>query len=97
MYFLLDLHVGQIVINCVRFYKEQIGNETETYVHHRAHLEGKTLLQVLSEIKREIILAGENVLDILTRFGNEATVKAWQQWEYGYVCVIIPSDRRNGY
>ena len=79
------------MINGVRFYKERFGNETETYVHHRAHFEGKTLLLTLSEVKTEVILAGENVLDILTRFGNEATVKAWQHWEYGYVCVIIPS------
>jgi len=74
-------------MNGARFYKEELGNETENYVHHRANLEGKTALQTLSEIKREVILAGENTLDILTRFGNEATVKAWQRWEYGHVCV----------
>ena len=80
----------------IRFYKEYLGNET-TYVHHRAHLEGKTLLKTLSEIKREVILAGENTLDILTRFGNERTVKAWQRWEYGYACVLSfhCTDRRN--
>ena len=85
------LRVGYITMNGVRFYKEQLGKETGTYVRHRAYLEGKTSLQILSELKRGAILAGENALDILTRFGNEATVKAWQSWEYGYACVIIPS------
>ena len=80
--------VWQIVMKGVRFYKKLVGNETNTYVHHRAHLEGKTPLQTFSEIKNEVILAGENMLDILTRFSNEATVKAWQQWEYGYACII---------
>ena len=79
------------MLNDVRFHKEQLGKETGTYVHHRAHFEGKTTLQILSELKSKAILAGENTLDILTRFGNEATVKAWQRWEYGYACVIIPS------
>ena len=79
--------MGQILITGIRFYKEELGNETETYVRHRAHGEGKTPLQTFSDIKREVILAGENVLDILARFGNEATVKAWQRWEYGYACV----------
>jgi len=74
-------------MNGIRFYKEQLENDSETYVHHRAYIEGKTPLQILSEIKGEVIHANENVLDILTRFGNEATV-AWQQWDYGYLCVI---------
>ena len=78
---------GGITMNDIRFYKEQLADESETYVHRRANIEGKTLLQTLSEIKTEIIHANENVLDILTRFGNEATVKAWQQWEYGYMYV----------
>ena len=77
-------------MNRIRFYKEELGNETKTYIHHRAYLEGKTPFQTFSEIKREVILADENVLDVLTRFGNEATVKAWQHFEYGYVCVKIP-------
>ena len=79
------------MMNGIRFYKELLQNETETYVNHRAYHEGKTPLQTFSEIKREIILANENVLDILTRFGNEATVKAWRLWGYGYVCVIMHS------
>ena len=79
------------MINGFRFYKELLGNETRNYVHHRAHHEGKTPFQTFSEIKREIIHADENVFDILTRFGNEATVEAWQYSTYGYVCVIIPS------
>ena len=83
-------------MNGLRFYKEELANET-TFVHHRANLEGKTPSQTFSEIKREVILAGENTLDIPTRFGSEATAKAWQRWEYGYVCVISLhcTDRRN--
>jgi len=67
------------------------------YVHHCASFEGKTPLpQTLSQIKRDIILAGENTLDI-----NEASVKAWQRWEDGYACVTSfhrtdkRTDRRN--
>ena len=76
-------------MNGVRFYKEELAGETKTYVHHRAHLEGKTPLQIFSELGRSAILVGENALDILTRFGSEKTVKAWQRWEYGYACVIF--------
>ena len=76
-------------MNGVRFYKEELASETKTYVHHRAYLEGKTPLQILSEIKRGAVVAGENALDILTRFGSESSVKAWQRWEYGYACVIF--------
>ena len=53
-------------MNSARFYKEHLENESETYIHHRAYIEGKTPLQTPSEIK-EAILAGENVIDILTR------------------------------
>ena len=71
----------------LRFYKECLANESENYVQRRAHDEGKSPLQILSDIKREVIIASENIVNILTRFGSEAPVKAWQEWEYGYVCV----------
>ena len=71
----------------LRFYKEYLANDSDNYIYHRAHAEGKSPLQILSDIKSEMILASENVIDILTRFGSEASVKAWQEAEYGGVCV----------
>jgi len=88
----MDYSIG-LTNDFFSFYKELLGNETETYVHHRAYHEEKTPFQTFSEIKREIILANENVLDILTRFGNEATAKAWKYWGYGYVLWHLEGDR----
>lgn len=71
----------------LRFYKEYLANEPDNYIHRRAYDEGRSPLQILSDIKRESIAASENVIDILTRFGSEASVKAWQEWEFGFVYV----------
>jgi len=76
-----------LINDFLRFHKEYLVNESNNYIHHRAHAEGKSLLQILSDIKREIIIASENAIDVLTRFGNEASVKAWQELEFGLVCV----------
>jgi len=74
-----------LIDDSLRFYKEYLANESENYIHHRAHDEGKSPLQILSDIKGEMIIASENVIDVLTRFGSEASVKAWQEWEFGFV------------
>ena len=78
-----------LIDNFVRFYKEHLADESENYVHYRAHDEGKSPLQILSDMKKEIIMASENVIDVLTRFGSEASVKTWQEWEFGLVCVRL--------
>ena len=34
-----------------------------------------------------MVIASENVIDVLTRFGSEASLKAWEEWEFGFVYV----------
>ena len=76
-----------LIDDFLRFYKESLANESDNYIHHRAHAEGKSPLQILSDVKGEIVIASENVMDVLTRFGGEASVKAWEEWEFGFVYV----------
>jgi hypothetical protein len=83
-----DMEYFSAVTNdLLSFYKEYLANESDNYIHHRAHAEEKSPLQVLSDIKGEMIIASENVIDVLTRFGSEASVKAWEEWETGFVLM----------
>jgi len=89
-----DMEYFSAVTNdLLSFYKEYLANDTDNYIHHRAHDEGKSPLQVLSDIKREMVIASENVIDVLTRFGSEASLKAWEEWEFGFVLMHLELER----
>ena len=72
-----------------RFYIEELGGETATYVHLRAAVEKKDHMQVLAEIKDELIIAQETIR--VTLATSSAALQAWKSFEQRLMWVFIPS------
>ena len=66
-----------------RFYKEELAGETATYVYLRALVENKDAIQVLTEVKGELVLSQEVIHATLA--ACPAALRTWKSFEQGYM------------
>lgn len=68
-----------------RFHKEELGGEEANYIHNRAYMEGKTAMQVLGDMGRELLDVRASILAVLAK--SPRSIEIWQNWERGYMFV----------
>jgi len=73
------------------FYKEELSGETNNYVHIRARNENKSTLEVLSEMKAEMIASRDIIHASLA--GNPRALQAWKAMEQGYIHWHLTQER----
>jgi hypothetical protein len=66
-----------------RYHKESLAGEKNNYVTNRAFVEGKTPLQVLAELKRELEESRKIIYATLS--SSPSAVRAWRAFEIGGV------------
>ncbi|EKM53549.1 uncharacterized protein PHACADRAFT_125351 [Phanerochaete carnosa HHB-10118-sp] len=72
------------------FYKEEMAGERHNFVHDRAHVTGKDIKTVLSDILDEVVGAVERARNIL-QGGKER--ETWERFLAGYVAFHFLSPR----
>ncbi|KAF8236723.1 terpenoid synthase [Tricholoma matsutake] len=73
------------------FHKEELGGEEANYIHNRAYMEGKTAMQVLGDMGRELLDVRASILAVLAK--SPRSIEIWQNWERGYIAWHLAQDR----
>ncbi|KIJ55730.1 hypothetical protein M422DRAFT_152137, partial [Sphaerobolus stellatus SS14] len=75
------------------FYKEELQGETRNYVHTRSQNENKSPIEVLSEIKEELVASRNTIYAALAH--NSEALAIWKAAEQGYIHWHLTQDRYN--
>ncbi|KAI0962583.1 terpene cyclase [Taiwanofungus camphoratus] len=78
------------VNDILSFYKEELAEETGNYIHGRAAVTGKPVLETLSQVIDETVAANQRVYTIL---GDGDAKDAWERFAKGYICFHIGNAR----
>ena len=79
-----------IISDILSFYKEELANETNNFVHDRARVTGKGIKAVLQDILEEVINAVTRAREILQ---GEKEKETWERFLSGYVAFHFLSPR----
>ena len=88
----LPVKLRAIVTNFIRYHKEALIGDCNNYVHFRARVNGKTVLETLKDVAEDILAANERIIRVLQSTSPESIV-AWRNFVYGYSCVHLLSSR----
>jgi len=89
-----DMNFWIAAINDIlSFYKERLAGETVNYIFNRAHVENKAPLQVLSDMRDELVEASNNVVAALTKSGAPGAAEVWKSFERGVIAWHLGQDR----
>ena len=69
-----------------RFYKETIAGETKNYLHNRAHVTGRSILDTLQDTVDDILAANARIMKILE---STDALTSWKRFVNGYLYVSL--------
>ncbi|KZT00027.1 terpenoid synthase [Laetiporus sulphureus 93-53] len=78
------------VNDILSFYKEELAGETDTYIHERASVTGKSVPETLQAVISDTVAAVERIRDIL---GEGEVRDAWESFAAGYIGVHMINPR----
>ncbi|KAF5384106.1 hypothetical protein D9615_003346 [Tricholomella constricta] len=75
------------------YHKERLAGETVNYVSNRACVEGNSPLQVVADIRGDLLHARKNIYAALETSGDDAAARHWRIFECGYITWHLEQTR----
>ncbi|PPQ81246.1 hypothetical protein CVT26_010374 [Gymnopilus dilepis] len=76
-------YIVNILNDLLSYHKEALIGDCNNYVHFRARVNGKTVLETLKDVAEDILAANERIIRVLQSTSPESIV-AWRNFVYGY-------------
>ncbi|KAG6809168.1 hypothetical protein H0H92_001344 [Tricholoma furcatifolium] len=90
--------IGDIMVfinlsnDVLSFYKEEMASETGTYIHNRAHVDGKSVIDALHDASRDAVAAYRRV-SIALEEQSDAAFELWKAFVPGYLACHLREAR----
>ncbi|KAG5644086.1 hypothetical protein DXG03_009105 [Asterophora parasitica] len=80
----MDIWIS-LMNDILSYHKERLAGETINYVSNRACVEGKAPLQIVSDIRGDLLHCRKNIYTALENGGGKVAAQHWRIFERGYM------------